>query len=206
MAADEVLLDCATRPTLRLYHWQGPWLSLGYAQNWNRPLPDQVRSVRRPSGGRAVLHDGDLTYAIVLPDSRGTVGEVYRELMGLWFRTFTALGLEVEAAQVNGRFGSNPNCYAALQIGEISWQGQKLIGSAQLRRGQRLLQHGSIPQHPDVGRFQQVFPDATAPVGVGELDVDSLCQHFPYSLSPEPWSVSERAAIESKVQESLCHR
>jgi lipoate-protein ligase A len=161
MATDEALHACFTpgrdRPILRLYSWSPPCLSLGYAQ----PVGEIDREacaragvdlVRRPSGGRAVLHDRELTYAVVAaiddPAIGGGVGRSYLAVAAGLLAGLRALG--VAAALAPGspagdaaarRSGA---CFAAAARHELLWQGRKLVGSAQLRRDGVLLQHGSI--------------------------------------------------------------
>lgn len=164
MALDEAMLLSheagVARPTLRLYGWRLPTLSLGYAQHTAKEVnldacqQHGVQVVRRPTGGRAVLHDDEVTYSVVMPitlsDGPRTLTEHYR-LIGLALAAgLRHLGLPVrlERPQRLGttrRAPASPACFAALSRYELSVGGKKLIGSAQ-KRGQRaLLQHGSIP-------------------------------------------------------------
>jgi len=138
MAADRFLLESAQQPTLRLYQWQGPWLSLGYAQRW--APPDYVPWVRRPSGGRAVLHHLEYTYALVLPEAQGSLSEIYTYLTGLWLQCLSPWGAHLGQ---DGRSASEKSsCYQLVQRGEVCLGGRKWVGSAQVRQGARLLQHG----------------------------------------------------------------
>lgn len=164
MALDEALLLLheagSTLPTLRVYGWNSPTLSLGYAQHTPREVDlraceqDGVAVVRRPTGGRAVLHHQEVTYSVVLPTvlQRGpdTLTEHYR-LIGVALETaLRTLGLSVrlERAQRRGhprRAAASPACFAALARYELSADGKKIVGSAQKRLRRALLQHGSIP-------------------------------------------------------------
>jgi lipoyl(octanoyl) transferase len=177
MAADEAILESVgsgqNLPTLRLYAWEPACLSLGYAQ----PFTDvdiprlQERSwevVRRPTGGRAVLHTDELTYSVIAPLSEprvaGTVLESYHRLAQALVETLSLLGMQV---MVNGDSTSpphanpNPVCFEVPSIYEITVGGKKLIGSAQARRKEGVLQHGSLPLSGDLTRIVQVlaFPD-----------------------------------------------
>lgn len=168
MAVDESLLfsyvgpDPPGAPTLRLYAWDPPALSLGKAQPAARSHdPGYLRErgidlVRRPTGGRAVLHDRECTYAVIgRLGSRpfpGGVLETYREVAAALARALELLGLSglgrAEARAV-GRSDPGPACFAAASAHEITWRGRKLVGSAQLRRRGAFLQHGSIPLRAD---------------------------------------------------------
>jgi len=196
MAADSFLLDTATQPTLRLYQWDGPWLSLGYAQ---KDLAAEIPSVRRPSGGRAVLHYHEITYAIVLPTFEGSLAEVYARLTGLWLETLKRLRPGIAGAEQSQSGARDPSCYQLSQRGEIQLEGQKLVGSAQLRRGRRLLQHGSIPTAVDAELFQRIFPGARLPATFGALTSQRLWEHFPISLQRRDWSPEEVSCIEENA-------
>jgi lipoate-protein ligase A len=174
MALDEALLAVyesgATPPTLRVYAWSQPTLSLGYAQNASQDIDlaacqaQGVTVVRRPTGGRAVLHDQEVTYSVVMPltldDGPDTITEHYRRIGLALVAAFQHLGLPVFLARpqvrtASGREHVSPACFAALSRYELSVAGRKLVGSAQ-KRGQRaLLQHGSIPLWMDRQRLFQ---------------------------------------------------
>lgn len=155
MGVDEALLATARRgqPSLRLYTWEGPWLSLGYAQALDPArriacAQAGVGVVRRATGGRAVLHGCDLTYAVAAPV--GLVGGDVLESSARIGRGLLAglreLGVEavcVEPAAGPGR-GAGFDCFATPGAHEILSGGLKLCGSAQRRRGGVLLQHGSL--------------------------------------------------------------
>ena len=180
MALDETILEhaCAGEapPTLRLYDWQPPCLSLGYAQ----PAADVDRGrlavlgwdlVRRPTGGRAILHTDEVTYAIIAPawhpDLRGGVLESYRRLSGGLVAALGQLGIAVDAPQVEPLAAgdrSNPVCFEAPSAYEITVSGYKLIGSAQVRRRGGILQHGTLPLRGDLGRICLAlrYPDDVA--------------------------------------------
>ena len=196
MAADSFLLDTALQPTLRLYQWDGPWLSLGYAQ---KELAVDIPWVRRPSGGRAVLHHHEITYAIVLPSFEGSLGEIYTRITSLWLRTLSGLRSGVARAEQSQSGEGDPSCYQLSQRGEIQLDGQKLVGSAQLRRGQRLLQHGSIPTEVDRELFARVFPGARPPATFGPLSCQQLWEIFPKSLERRDWSPEEVARVEENA-------
>ena len=177
MAVDEAILETMGNgralPTLRLYAWDPACLSLGYAQ----PLTDVDlprlhahgwELVRRPTGGRAVLHTDELTYSVIAPLNElrvaGTVLESYRRLAQALVQALTQLSLPV---QVNENSSAptakavNPVCFEVPSTYEITVGGKKLVGSAQARRKEGVLQHGSLPLSGDLTRIIQVltFPD-----------------------------------------------
>lgn len=156
MAVDEALLDRGPAGwTLRFYRWRRPTLSLGYAQplaaaDHQRARRLGVGIVRRPTGGRAVVHADELTYALAAPSDSGAlsggVATSYRRISAGLQAGLRLLGATVDVA----RSGVAPSpvgkgaCFSARTRYEISVGGRKLVGSAQRRREGRLLQHGSL--------------------------------------------------------------
>lgn len=153
MAADLACLDevaAGEPPVLRLYSWTRPALSLGRFQ----PETDVdleacrrlgVEVVRRPTGGRALLHGADLTYAVAMrrpPGAAGHVDALYRTLAGGLIAGLAGLGVD---AQIGGDRGpAGPVCFAAAQGADLRVGERKLCGSAQVQRGSVVLQHGSL--------------------------------------------------------------
>jgi len=180
MAVDEAILETMghrdSLPTLRLYAWEPACLSLGYAQ----PIGDvdiprlQARGwemVRRPTGGRAVLHIDELTYSVIAPlnDPRvsGTLLESYHRLAKALVEALRLLVLPVEVqeqAAIPATYNTNPVCFEVPSTYEITVDGKKLVGSAQARRKDGVLQHGSLPLSGDLTRILQVlvYPDEVA--------------------------------------------
>ena len=156
MALDEALMLRAGRTNeavLRLYSWSGPTLSLGR----NQPARDKydievarahgVDFVRRPTGGRAVLHHREVTYSVTAPVYLlGSLRESYRAINRLLIHGLRLLGVDASEADPHGaapRPGVSP-CFMVPTKGEIVAGGRKLVGSAQVREGGALLQHGSV--------------------------------------------------------------
>jgi lipoate-protein ligase A len=201
MAVDEVLLDGVAAgeapPTLRFYQWTPPCLSLGYFQAIDvvdfegcRALGVEV--VRRPTGGRAILHDRELTYSVALPAAAlghdgGVLPSYYR--LSLALRDgLRRLGVPATLAPESAASGTaehGPVCFDRPSAHEILLQGRKLVGSAQMRRGCGLLQHGSILIEPRVDKLTACLrlPDGGAPgrikdgvAGLAELGVTQPAQ------------------------------
>ncbi len=176
MALDEALLLVheagAALPTLRLYGWCQPTLSLGYAQNARQEVDlaacqaQGVAVVRRPTGGRAVLHDQEVTYSVIMPllmaDGPSTITEHYRRIGMALAAALQGLGVPVHLArpqvrEAPARALASPACFTALSRYELSAAGKKIVGSAQKRAQRALLQHGSIPLRMDRQRLFQCF-------------------------------------------------
>jgi lipoate-protein ligase A len=172
MAVDEAILEHVGRgtalPTLRLYAWEPACLSLGYAQPYGDV--DAIRLnergwevVRRPTGGRAILHTNELTYSVVAPLGEpivaGSVLESYGRLAGALLEAVRRLGLgaEMKGTLPRDQNSANPVCFEIPSSYEITAQGKKLIGSAQARRRGGVLQHGSLPLKGDLARIADVL-------------------------------------------------
>jgi lipoate-protein ligase A len=168
MSLDEALLACAERPTLRLYAWSCPSLSLGYRQSapgWeDRCDRLGVELVRRASGGGAVVHSGDLTYAVVAPLATSGIPD---DLQGSfeWIRDALLHGLRqagLDARRGAQRAGADrlDVCFSAATGFEVELDGRKLVGSAQRRTPWGFLQHGSIRLTDDRALYRDVLGEA----------------------------------------------
>lgn len=168
MAVDEAILDAVVEgdspPTLRFYGWSPPCLSLGRNQPLAEANLDACRAagvdvIRRPSGGQAVLHATELTYAVALsqddPRSEGGVLGGYRRLSEGLLAGLRHLGIDaVQACGARPAQGPpSPICFDRPTDYEICFEGRKLIGSAQWRRRGGVLQHGSLPLRGDLVRI-----------------------------------------------------
>ena len=155
-AVSEHVRDGASPPTLRFYTWRPAALSLGYGQQQAAVDADLARRhridlVRRPTGGQAILHNDELTYAVMLPRDHalaaGGVLASYERLSTGFERGFASLGLDARQGdwQPAASNGAGLLCFASPSTHELSAQGVKIMGSAQTRLGGALLQHGSVP-------------------------------------------------------------
>ena len=161
MALDEAIAasvrNCKEPPTLRLYGWDRPSLSLGCFQktsdiDLDYCSQDSIPIVRRLTGGRAILHHNELTYSFSVrtdtgPFSEGLM-ESYRGISSAFNLAFRKTGIRVESKmqKEQGRVLSrNPLCFEATSYGEILLDNHKVVGSAQKRWKDGLLQQGSIP-------------------------------------------------------------
>jgi lipoate-protein ligase A len=151
MRRDEALLDDARQSgsaSLRLYRWDPPTLSVGRNQSMNGVARDGIPVVRRPTGGQAVWHEHEVTYAVAAPIALfGSLRNGYREIHTRLVAALRSLGVDAvlaTARRPNGLTARPVSCFAAPVGGEILVRGRKLVGSAQVRRGAAFLQHGSI--------------------------------------------------------------
>jgi lipoate-protein ligase A len=161
MAVDDALLTVCGQglspPSLRLFSFRPSCLSLGRFQ----PAPPEtcrepgLELVRRPTGGRAVLHRRDICYSVIAPADHplvaGSIHQSYAKIARALAEGLAVLGLpSLEEAATQGRLPEGDWCFEALAPHEFALDGAKLVGSAQLRRDGVLLQQGSIRlAHPD---------------------------------------------------------
>lgn len=192
MAVDEAILREVGRgqapPTLRFYRWEPAALSVGRFQAVHGQIrldalaEARLGLVRRPTGGRAVLHADEVTYAVALPEAAGlpaSVTEAYRLLSAGLAEGLRLLGVRPEFLRParpsrpvpGGQAGAGrPSarelsslCFEAPSWYELGVAGRKLVGSAQLRRFGGLLQHGSLPLRIDRALVGRLVEGAAAP-------------------------------------------
>ncbi len=161
MAMDEAILfgiiNKNDPPVIRVYDWDPPTVSFGYHQKINEHiLLDKVKEygfglVRRPTGGRAVLHYDEVTYAVISRTDgilAGSVLESYQKIGKVLLATLHEIGIDATMqdsmpSEKEQKTWVNP-CFTSASKYEINYKGKKIIGSAQIRKGSALLQHGSI--------------------------------------------------------------
>lgn len=239
MAVDETLLLSTVQsgaPALRFYDWQPSCLSLGRFQKWsdieNRAsnavdpsdavedfaLPFDV--VRRPTGGRAVWHQAEITYCAVLrevdlpPHARSVAG-AYRWLSGGFLHGLNALGIDASLApgvvvggeQSGKTVAQTPNCFSSATRADFVVQGRKLIGAAQVRRDGVVLQHGSLLLDVDEdawrraigGSLQDVVSLRSLGVGASRTQIiDALCRGCERALEAD-FASSALSSVEADV-------
>lgn len=178
MALDEALLDWHSEgivpPIIRFYGWSPPTLSIGYFQKVEKEIDLKAVKdhglgfVRRPTGGRGVLHEHELTYSVIVseeyPDMPKTVTEAYRVISEGILKGFHHLGMEAYFAvpQTSAERESLKNPRSAVCFDAPSWyelvvEGRKVAGSAQTRQKGVILQHGSILLDLDEDKLFSLF-------------------------------------------------
>ncbi|MBD2549006.1 lipoate--protein ligase family protein [Microcystis elabens FACHB-917] len=200
MAIDAWLLDGPPEPAFRLYRWSRPTLSLGWHQRrlephwWDLRRRGRIDLVRRPSGGRAVLHGADLTYALVWPQPSGTRSEVYRRALVWLVEAFAAMDLPLHCGRQAAAM-QRSSCFATSTVADlVHADGAKRVGSAQLWRGGHLLQHGSIQLAPCPVLWREVFggdPPDLDPLPLAGTDLEehllrSAARWLPWPAGPVP--------------------
>ncbi len=206
MAVDEALIQSVAgggRPVLRFYRWDPPAVSLGYGQDLQRELdPERCRAagidiVRRPTGGRAVLHWEELTYSVVCavddPQVGGSVEVTTRRIGACLVAGLQRAGVpaELERAGRQGQRSRGPAatlpCFSSASRAEVTCAGRKLVGSAQRRMRGVILQHGSLLTGPAHRRLVELIPGLSGSqrqewldrLMRGSIQLDECCPGIP---------------------------
>jgi lipoate-protein ligase A len=171
MELDEWLLQVyspqSQRPVLRFYGWAPAAISLGYFQKeypqfW-RTLTwrgEPIELTRRATGGRAVLHQGTLTYSLVLPLQNRSRRHCYRQICQFLTQGWRRLGIDLQPGTAGRDYGGQISCFHSATPADLATpENGKLIGSAQRRSGGWLLQHGSMILDTDRALYERVFQE-----------------------------------------------
>lgn len=204
-------------PSLRFYIANPPAISLGrhqrrYPEAWKnityRGKPLDI--VTRPTGGRAVLHQGDLNYMIVTSGLSGRIIDIYKYLSGFLVQGWRWQGVDLSYGKGGKEYINVDNCLATNTPADLVNQvGDKLVGSALLKESRFLLQHGSLRLNSDSQLYQQVFGCLpTPPVNFTETQViDALVEaaqnYFKIELRSQPLSQSEWLQVYSLLWEEV---
>jgi len=185
MALDEAILlsvkEGNSPPTLRVYSWREPTVSVGYNGKKDRELDlERCRKagiclVRRPTGGRAVYHSSELTYSVAGPGNTDwlgrSTGESYRIIAGAIKISLALLGAELDIASSAGKSDGwkrqylKTPCFNSISRYEITHGRRKLVGSAQRRLGESraFLEQGSLLLKNEQGLLAELMPESLAP-------------------------------------------
>lgn len=159
---EEAIESNTQEPVFRLYGWKPKCVSLGRNQK-DDFLTGEIDSVRRLTGGRALLHDNEITYSYVSPISiipnGESVVESYKYISGILINFFKTLGIELDFGK-NKRVSTHFDYCMLVSTGaDVCYQGKKLIGSAQCRKQGYILQHGSILYDYDKDLLENLFQE-----------------------------------------------
>jgi len=172
MALDEAISLSVRKglspPTLRLYGWEGPSVSIGLFQKISDIdlvycIKKNLPVVRRPTGGRAILHGDELTYSFSSANEGSFSGgllDTYRQLGSTLKLALAMLGMDISLKneRIEGRNPTrSPLCFKSTSYGELSCKGKKLVGSAQKRWKNGFLQQGSLPYVIDESTTRKIF-------------------------------------------------
>jgi lipoate-protein ligase A len=187
MAIDEAIMiahrEGLVPPTIRFYQWSPPAVSLGYFQDLQKEIDVDVCKnlgidiVRRPTGGKAVLHDKELTYSFIIRENHPLVNdsilETYKKISGGIIRGLSYLGIKAELVPLREKLKSAPSgneakskishsdiksiCFSVPSQYEVQVEGKKIVGSAQVRKREIVLQHGSLLIELEKDKLFSVF-------------------------------------------------
>jgi lipoate-protein ligase A len=187
MAIDEAIMiahrEGFVPPTIRFYQWSPPAVSLGYFQDLQKEIDvDTCKNmgidiVRRPTGGKAVLHDKELTYSFIIKESHPLVNdsilETYKKISGGIIRGLSYLGIKADLVPLRKKLKSTPSgneakskiphsdiksiCFSVPSQYEVQVKGKKIVGSAQVRKREIVLQHGSLLIELEKDKLFSVF-------------------------------------------------
>ncbi len=187
MAIDEAIMiahrEGLVPPTIRFYQWSPPAVSLGYFQDLKKEIDVDVCKnlgidiVRRPTGGKAVLHDKELTYSFIIKENHPLVNnsilETYKKISGGMIRGLSYLGIKAELVPLREKLKSTPSgneakskiphsdiksiCFSVPSQYEVQVKGKKIVGSAQVRKREIVLQHGSLLIELEKDKLFSVF-------------------------------------------------
>jgi lipoate-protein ligase A len=210
MAADEVLLETAIGgiASLRLYGWTEPTVSLGYFQSVAPLVPDPLAVldfVRRCTGGAALVHHYELTYALAVPPGGEWQPRKWPWLCrmhGIIAGTLAAVGVSGVSCPGTERKLGDVLCFLHQTPGDLLSGAAKIVGSAQRKQRGALLQHGAIllarsPHTPSLPGLHELA--GFDPLRVDELQaalLDAFSQDTGWRLEPGDWTAHERARIE----------
>ena len=241
MAADIYLLEQDGGVTVRFYSWERACITIGYMQKAGDELDLPILRdrgvdwIRRVTGGRAVLHEGDITYSCVFPKSMavmgGSIAQTYRLISKCLMAGLSAASIDCGAHDSELDIRGIPRdaklpCFLAPSRDEIMTGGRKLIGSAQKRTAEAVLQHGSIPVtdayrklpeylNVDASKKEALLRLLTAKsccvnelILGGTATFEYLAKHLmggfssvlPFESQIIPWSAEERRDIESMMR------
>ena len=190
--------------TLRFYYWTGDWLSIGHHQkkiprSWEKLLSDgEIKIVRRPSGGGAVLHSGGITYALTFKKTYYKI--LSYEMVNNWLiKSFKELGLNLQYGNLQ-KSTVTSNCFGTSLISDLVDQdGFKRIGSAQYRKKGAFLQHGEIQTNPSKDLWFKLFKEEAPPKVNLKLTNDEIVHHLRNSFLKNNSNINfKNIAIENK--------
>lgn len=210
MAADEALLERvgagASPPTLRLYQWDPPTISLGYFQKYADyealpPPAGELDVVRRLTGGGAILHDRELTYSITLPLQHELLSEGPNRLYELAHDAVSAslqrLGIDAwRGCQSDGSSAARGPffCFARRHCLDVLIGADKVAGSAQRRTRHAVLQHGSIVLDPRYGQQPAAGVPGADADRLAALFAEEFAERSGCTLQSAAWTDEETAA------------
>lgn len=223
MAADEVLLQTAADgiASLRFYGWQMPTVSLGYFQNAQECLAhrrlSELSVVRRATGGATLVHHRELTYALALPGDPSWLGGTRRgeswpgRMHQIIASTLRHFGVHLQLCQPGQELKKGPVlCFLHQTPDDLLLAGHKVVGSAQRKWKNALLQHGGIlleqsPHTPELPGLRELSQITISPTELAQALQREFADQLGWQLVFEDWSESERESIANLQSTRYAH-
>lgn len=214
MALDEAISEAVrtklSPPTLRFYQWDRPSLSIGYFQkisdvNISYCKEKDYPVVRRLTGGRAILHDSELTYSFSSPSDHpqfnGGLHENYSLLSNALVYGLKLAGIDAKSSFRKKRSAGhkNPACFKSVSYGEIAVNRKKIIGSAQKRYSNGFMQHGSILMNLDAKELSNTLLENS---GENFSAITTINEHLP-DVTVDALKSSLKEAFEKQIKVKL---
>jgi lipoate-protein ligase A len=200
MAIDEVLLQGAVagHAALRFYGWLNPTISLGYFQSEKTRLADALLTglpfVRRPSGGKMLVHHHELTYALALPAGSIAMHEIIAAALGRF-------GIEARLGNATQcRSTESPLCFEQISCSDLVVGNAKVVGSAQRKQRGALLQHGAIllrqsPHTPTLPGIQELTQQTKDAAQLIDAINQEFIERIRANLDERPLSAAEQEQV-----------
>ena len=221
MAIDEAILRNGQVhegvPTVRFYGWVRPSVTVGYFQDIVKEVDlgfcsaQNIDVVRRPTGGKAVYHDADVTYSVVARERdegfSSDITETYRVISACLLKGLGKLGIEaalVEEGRKHLASTGEAFCFSVPFKNELLLKGGKVCGSAQMRSQGLFLQHGSILIDLDLDRVAQVMAGGAEMIELMRRSVTALNNHAAHPVSEGRLVSALRQAFEDEMGVSVC--
>ena len=210
MAADEALLEsaCAGVASLRVYGWSPATLSLGYFQSHHVREPIALPYVRRPSGGMALVHHHELTYALALragrpwQDGRSWLTRMHEIIAA----ALAELGVTVQAHRPPDQHAPGPLCFRHFTSGDLLIGSAKVVGSAQRRQRGAILQHGGIllaqsPFAPELPGIRELSGRSLGFEETAAAIQQAFASDTGWDIVTSRWTADEQSRIEELANE-----
>lgn len=219
MALDEAISvfvrEDKSIPTIRFYEWEKPSITIGEFQkieevNLKFCNSKDIPIVRRPTGGKGILHYNDLTYSVSSKKEgvfQGSLFKTYQTVSKFFIQTFEFMGISVEIKEEKRTINKSPLCFARSSFGEICYGDIKIMGSAQKRWKDGFLQQGTIPIFVNRVLLKEIFSlkeeELSSVIGIKELfphfEVEEFKEYFKLSLFKRGFKVVEEPLKDEEI-------
>lgn len=221
MAIDEALLMCQEKfklpPAIRVYRFVPPTVSIGYFQSMTKEIDLKSCNklgfgyIRRPTGGRAVLHDKELTYSVTIAHphkiTKMSLLDSFIFISNGIIKAIKILGSDASYSQTDDKEVFSPSCFSHPTFSDITINGKKVVGSAQMRNKIGLLQHGSILYHVSIEDIFSCFnideEKRRKGIELSKKRITSLSDELGQEIGFEDIKTALKKGMEEVLQEKI---